>query len=496
MTDETSADASTTAEFEVSPIVHEPPSSERAMPWERIDWVACAVLTTITIIVVGLHVRAYPTLSPIDELQHIDYVIKAGDLDFPHGNDLVGQEALEEAACRGVDVSGYQPAALRRSRVITRPLANSSAAPGSSGGPVESGPPVCGNDLHDPADFQENGVNTAARQFPPYYLVTGVASRAVAATGIVGSQVTAARVVGGLWAGAAWSVMWYAMSLLGVRRRQRAVALALLIATPLTLFHAATVNVDAVLMLTGALALVATLKFEAGRLRGALLMLVYFGLYLVEPTVFLAICASAAYLLARVTPRPDVATWKRILPLTVFPLVLALRLWFYRPLQQTLAPDSPVTNRPTMYVDNALPTGGIDWSNVLAQLDANFLPITKPYIPPFLDEPWTDVFIHLANWFLIGTLLIAAFRYLRDDRVVWLARAAIVTLLASGPFYTWSFAYFSEANFAAPGRFALPMIVFIAVVGAAAMRTRSAFVVGAVVAAGSLFNTVYLLATP
>ena len=38
-------------------------------------------LLVVALTLVGLHTSAYPTLSPIDELQHIDYVIRAGELE-------------------------------------------------------------------------------------------------------------------------------------------------------------------------------------------------------------------------------------------------------------------------------------------------------------------------------------------------------------------------------------------------------------------------------
>ncbi|MFK8025827.1 MAG: hypothetical protein AB8G26_17860, partial [Ilumatobacter sp.] len=167
---------------------------ERVMPWARIDWIACGVIVLATVVLVGLHIRTYTTLSPTDELQHLDYVIKAGEFDPPNRNEFVGQEALAEAACRSVDVFGYIG-------------------------------PQCGLEVHDPENFQERGVNTAASQFPPYYTVTGLLSRALTDTGILESSVTAARLVGALWTGAAGCVMWYLMSLFGIARSRRAVAI-------------------------------------------------------------------------------------------------------------------------------------------------------------------------------------------------------------------------------------------------------------------------------
>ncbi|MEP4653141.1 MAG: hypothetical protein ABJ314_23410, partial [Ilumatobacter sp.] len=159
MTDEPATEAVRRVDGDSRPTLAGPFEEGAPSVWDRTDWWAVGALFLVSLILVGLHVRAYTQLSPIDELQHIDYVIKAGDFEPPHVNDPVGFEAMAEAACRSVDAPGY------------------------------IGPP-CGLDRYDPEDFQENGVNTAARQFPVYYTITGVISRFVVATGAIGSQVT------------------------------------------------------------------------------------------------------------------------------------------------------------------------------------------------------------------------------------------------------------------------------------------------------------------
>ena len=60
-----------------------------------------AVLVAVAVLV-GLHVRDHPALSHIDELQHGDYMLKS-PFHVPRHGDAIGQEAMEEAACRGID---------------------------------------------------------------------------------------------------------------------------------------------------------------------------------------------------------------------------------------------------------------------------------------------------------------------------------------------------------------------------------------------------------
>ena len=451
--------------------------------WGRIDWIAVGVLFLCSLVLVGLHVRTYTELSPIDELQHIDFVIKAGDFEPPHVNDLVGFEAMSEAACRGVDAPGYVG-------------------------------PRCGLEAYDPEDFQENGVNTAAGQFPFYYTATGVASRLIVGTGLVESPVSAARMVGALWAGAAWSVMWYVLALLRIPRSRRIIALAALIATPFTLFHSATVNADAVLMFTGSLAVLATLKFEARRLNGWLLLAVYAALYFVEPTNILAIAPCAAFLAVRVAWRSDVSTIRRVLPLLAIPMVVLFRLRIGRVVQRFLFPASPRTSRPTMFADNAAPDGVV-WDKVLAQLDTLFTPVNYAYVPSFLQSQRTYALQELTNWLLIGAMFAVAIGVVSmrsaaassaandevvvavaDDQARWLTRFGMIALIAAGPFYTFSFAYFSNADFPAQARFALPLVTFMVVGLAAALATRWAVAIASTVVVLASANLAWLLLTP
>ncbi len=462
--------------------------------WERIDWIAVAALFAVSLVLVGLHVRSYTTLSPIDELQHIDYVIKAGDFEPPHVNDLVGFEAMAEAACRSVDADGYIG-------------------------------PRCGLDAYDPEDFQENGVNTAAGQFPFYYTATGVAARAIVATGLLDSKVSAARMVGALWAGAAWSVMWYVLAVLRIPRLRRVVGLAALIATPLTLFHQATVNADAVLMLTGALTVLATLKFEAGRLNGWLLLGAYAALYFVEPTNILVIAPSVAYLAVRVSLDPHASMQRRVLPLLALPMAALLRLVVARRVHRFFFPSSPRTSRPTMFVDNAA-DDGVVWERLVQQISTNFTPVNHAYVTSFLRSEHTYALQNVVDWLLIGAMFTVAIGVVTlrgggpvatgaqrgeawlaahgsdaalvsaDEQARWLTRFGMFTLFVAGPFYTFSFAYFSNADFPAPARFSLPLVVFLVVALASALTTRWAMGLAATVVVLASTNLLWLLLTP
>lgn len=437
--------------------------------WTRDDWYVCFGLFLVSLLFVGLHQMSYETLSPIDELQHVDYVIRAGEFDIPRGREVVGQEALAEAACRSVDSPGYE------------------------------GPP-CGLAEYDPANFQENGINTSASQFPPYYVVTGLAARGLTEIGIFDSKVTAARTLGAVWAGAAWSVAWYLMALLGIRRRARAVALALLLVTPLTIFHAgATVNADVSLMLTGALAVLATIKYESGRLRWWWLPPIYAGLLFVEATNILAIAACGAYLIFRQGLNSTLPWRVRLAPLLIPPVLFLFRTEVTGRVHDALFPSAPRQRvdgqvvRAPMFTNHRIDEVSID--KVLGQLPSTFTPVHNPYFSPPLRSQLTIAGVQLTNWLLIGLMFTTAVILAANARTAWWARVTIAALLAAGPFYTFYFAYFSNQDFPAPARFALPLVPLMVVVVAAAIEQGRAFWVATTVAAGCAANTIYQLVT-
>lgn len=452
-----------------SPVATSPsrPDDSAAVSWNRVDWVACAAILVAALVMVALHVRTYETLSPIDELQHVDYMIRAGDFDIPVRNDRVGQEALSEAACRSVDSPSYVG-------------------------------PLCGLDSYDPNDFQERGFNTAASQFPPYYVITGVTARAVVAVGLFGSKVTAARMLGGVWLAAALSVTWYLMACLGIRRRARAPVTALLLVTPLAIFHAAaTVNADVSLMLTGALAALATIKYEAGRLRWWWLPAVYVGVLFVEATNILAIAACGLYLVARRIGATDFSPLQRLAPLTILPGLLLFRLEISTPVHEWLFPQSPVDdasdamfNAP-MFANNV--ATGVSTDKIIGQLSATFTPVRNAYVSPPMRSSWTFAGVELTNWVFIALLIAAAVAVATTARQAWLARATVAALLAAGPFYTFYFAYFSNQDFGTPARFGLPLVPLMIVSAASAMDKRSAVWMVSVVAAITGINMVIQL---
>ena len=89
----------------------------------------------------------------------------------------------------------------------------------------------------------------------------------------------------------------------------------------------------------------------------------------------------------------------------------------------------------------------------------------------------------------------AAFALAVSARVAWLSRLGMAAMLAAGPFYTFYYAYWSNADFPAPARFGLPLVSILVVVAAAALTTRAAIVITGAVTAVVAANTVLQLIT-
>lgn len=189
-------------------------------------------LLVLSSVLVGLHVAHYPEISPIDELQHVDYLYKARDLHGVGRGDLFAQDALREEACRGLD--------------------------------SEFVPPPCGVTPYDPTRFQEGGFNTAYVHPPVYYTVTAWIGTAISTVLGTDTLVTGGRLVGVLWLGTALAVLWRMMGDRGVDDPTRAGVLLFAMSSPVVLFQASTISPDATALLAGALCLWAVTRYDRG----------------------------------------------------------------------------------------------------------------------------------------------------------------------------------------------------------------------------------------
>jgi hypothetical protein len=196
----------------------------RPLPGWRAYLLAMAAVVAVTGAVVGLHVWRYQTLSPIDELQHIDYTFRMRELAPPHRGDLVGQDAMRAQACRGID------AAVEPRRCT--PLGS-----------------------YEADTFQEGGQNTAWAYLPGYYLVAAGFGKLVNVLTPVDDVVNAARLAGILWSAAAATLLIAACRRVRISAPVAGCIAALMVSQPVVLHSTSTLNPDGATLLGGGLLL-------------------------------------------------------------------------------------------------------------------------------------------------------------------------------------------------------------------------------------------------
>lgn len=409
----------------------------------------------------AVHVQAHGELSPVDELQHIDYLYKAPAV--VHSGEKVGQEAMREQACRGL---------------ATWPDPVACTAVGT----------------YRTQDFQESGSNTAAIYTPLYYTVTKAVAVPLQSVLGLDSLVTAGRLVGGLWLAGG-----LVMTLLVARRlgAHPYVATALLLATasvPTVLYPAATITPDAMALLGGAALVWSVLWWEdAPARRWWLPALLAVLVVAVKALNILVVVLVALYVLLRVVSaavrarraraagggRPDGVPGTGqatlvIAAMSVLALACAVGYIVYTGATAVASSDGVAMTERT-------------------RADAFPVAATIEHVGVFL-----QVFYDAGSWNTLGWAGVLNQRVLGlfvfgatfaavvvarglPDRLRQLATSLLVVGLVGAPLIM-AFTYVAQGVVVPiPGRYALSLIPAGVAVAAAALRDRTARVVGAAV---------------
>ena len=427
------------------------------------DRLAIALLGLLAVAVVGLHAAAYPQVSPIDEFQHIDYLLKASRFDLVELDERVGEPAMREESCRGLGYAWELP--------------------------------PCDADVLDPAMYQEGGVSTAASHPPTYYLVTGMTGRVLTLLPGLKSTVTAARLLGGVWLAVGLGMGYIAAVRLGAPRSAAAAAMAAVAATPMVVAQSATVTPDGTAFAAGSGVLLAGLVWlrRPDRIRLAILGVAGLVAGGLKATNGLAVLAVGMYLVMGAGQRddPDAPTARERLVAAAVLLgscVLAVFAWnTISALMSTVdARDLAMTQR--FYVDS-LGVGA-----VLDQWDSLVTPIET--LPPagFFHTPWPRNLVFALGVLLVGGVLLAAL--IPDERnptVAPMATATAVTTVIGGPLFVIAAFTSLHVYFGVPARYGLSLLAPAAAVTAATLgrwpRTRMLLgVCSALVVISTLFS--------
>lgn len=393
------------------------------------------------------HVAVYTKLSPIDELQHIDYLLRSPELVVV--GDLVQEEAMRSEACRGID--------------------------------ADFTPPPCESTDLRPEQFQELGFNTAAIHPPTYYSLTALFAVPLVPLASL-DEVTAGRLVGAFWLGLGLLLTWVAGRRLKIDPLPLSASLLLVGLMPVAVYSSSIVNPDAMSLPVGAACLL--LVLEAEKRTGPWNWLLLAGSALVAVMVktqnFIIIVCLGLYLLIRawssrrwqeseqssaVEHRPGMSFVRLALGLGVLTIFLVLAwLRTVSTFARVPAADIPMNTR-------FEPKDGLPLTR-LAESIGVFFPPSDTYLSPFLTSAGVKAGIVLTGFVLVAGCVGVGW-FLNDIRpeLRALGRAVTVTAVLGAPLMVLANYLLLSADYSIPPRYGSTLVPAMAVCLAAAVRS-------------------------
>lgn len=383
-------------------------------------------------LLVGLHVHRYTQVSPIDELQHIDYMYKVINGHLVPAGDKFGQDSMHEEACRGIDA------------------------------PLDDSLPACNSKQFHPADFQEAGYNTAYIHPPTYYAIEGSIGWVLQQITGVDSLVTTARLVGALWLAIFTLCMWFLMADFEISLLARASVIVLVLTAPTVLHASSTIQPDGSALAAGAAMVLATMRWEQRRWHWIVPALVGALAVSLKITNGLVVGLCVLYLILRyiedrlaerretaeqtdgaadgdtvIDASPDaepstIAVRTRVVNVAfiVGAVVVAALAWsvLQRVIQKFPGTDLP-TNK--IYEVSRFP-----FHPFLDSLGAGFSPLQHPYLPALTTTRSVLRAWPIMNAALIAGTIVGAIWAGRGSRLRALGGAALFAMLIVGPVFT------------------------------------------------------------
>lgn len=213
-----------------------------------------------------LHMLRYRPMSPIDELRHLDYAVKISNGNLTYMGDKLGEIAMREESCRGLDLSGWQD-------------------------------PPCDEPVLDPVRYRDDGWQTASPHPPAYYLGAGIFGRVLSTVGVTSSYLEGARFFSALITALGITLLFHLLRRLKIEPLPAAGCSLALLVFPSVLHSSAIVTPDAAALLVGATVALATVRFVEGNLSFRLLALAGVLAGAVKLTNLLAAAAAALFLI-------------------------------------------------------------------------------------------------------------------------------------------------------------------------------------------------------
>ncbi len=379
--------------------------------------------------------HSFTQLSFIDEFQHVDYLVKTQDLEHVNGGERVGQVAMREQACRGIELKG---AVL----------------------------PPCGKRHYDPSEFPGAGFNHTYADPPTYYLVTAPLATAVQRLTGLDSIVTAARSVGVLWLAGGLAATFALALQLGASRRAAVGTTLLLGSTPTVVLSSGTVTTDAPQLLVGGVLFLVALAVVEQRCAWWWLAPVAAASTAMKVTSLSAIGAVSVLLVATwwwhrrnvesgdpdEVPRRKAGHELRALVAMLAAAAVPLAAW---------AAWSSATALPS--VDD-IPMGQeykvsrVTWAAISGSAHRLVSPVRVPDAPSYVMGDTVTLLLHLTNVLLILGCVGAAWFGAGRPVVARLALGATAAMVLGGPAYVLLQYVTLQVSYWVPGRYGLSIL--------------------------------------
>ena len=391
------------------------------------------------VLMVVLFIRNYGPLSPLDEMEHIDYVHHLLDGDMVELGDTLDPATERAVACRGIDLP-YQP-------------------------------PPCGGP-YSTTDFPNAGYNTAYIHAPLYYGVTAAWFWVGQHVELPGDDVSLMRSSGILWTVVTLTLMWGMLSALQLSRLQRLAGCLLALASPTVVLALGTVTNDATALAVGAAVTWAVVRWNQGRAPLWCVVVVCALGVLLKATNIGVVGLAIAYVAIRAWQRQRAAApgsqagVKRVLwpvAAVVGGTAAVTVAWVLYQAAGARISSAELPQNATFVVGVFSPS----W--VFEELSTFFMPLAPAFPAPLrgglIASVGRLVSVAVAVLFVLGV----AARHRRDD-IGALAGAAATALLGLGPLLVVVNWVTSGLHFDIPVRYGLSLVPAVIAVGVSAAR--------------------------
>jgi hypothetical protein len=411
------------------------------------------VLAAILVPLNLLHVARIATISPLDELMHIDYLVRGSGPGFLRMSDTFTQEAMDEIACRRH--------------------------------PTQSLPP-CGERPYDPEQFSWKGRNLASSHSPWYYVVTGVAARVLRAVLPGDSLVTWGRALGSVWLLAGLAITLQVGRRLGFSPWPLVGFLSLLALSPATQHAATTINPDATCVFAGSIVLLAAVRAMEGSAAVWWALPAATVAVLLDPGNVLVVLAMMLFgVLLAGDRRRTAAVVVALLAAGVVAAEASTRVLVH------LLGTVDYTGNPqdALFAVAGL-TGPMAWgeSAIFA-----LVPPTKGYMFPALSTPAHLVATSAASVLAMTAIVAGAVSSTAARMRRPLFISSFLVLLVGGPLLVGMRYVLGGTYFAIPARYGLCMVPLVGLSGAHVFAARFGRIVVLAVLAAMVATTVYAL---